>query len=52
MYKTMKIYYDKLTGEVITSMSYSVEKTIKFENDYATLKDLNSRTKESIGLMV
>jgi hypothetical protein len=52
MYKLMKIYYDKMTGEVIWYVKYFHQAIIDFDHDYEVVKELNERVKESIGLLV
>lgn len=52
MYKIMKIYYDKVTGEVIWSVSHNQDITVDFDRDYSTMKVLNERVKESLELMI
>lgn len=48
----MKIYYDKITGERIWDMSYNQQTKVDFNHDYEVVRELNVRTKESIGLLV
>lgn len=52
MYRVMKIYYDKVTGEVVWNVSYNEDVTVDFDRDYETVKTLNERTKESLALLV
>lgn len=52
MYKLMKIYYDKTTGDRIWDVSYNQDTVVNFDHDYETVIDLNSRVKDSIGLLV
>jgi hypothetical protein len=52
LYKTMKIYYDIVTGERIWDNSYNQSTTIDFNHDYAVVGELKVRVKESIGLLV
>ncbi|PAE21956.1 hypothetical protein [Robertmurraya siralis] len=51
-YKVMKIYYDKVTGEVLFDQAYNYVPVLNFDNDYANLTSLKQRTKESIALLV
>lgn len=52
MYKIMKIYYDKVTGERLWDNSFNDNTLIDFDRDYEVVKELNNRVKESIGLLV
>lgn len=52
MYKTLKIYYEKETGEIIHQAFYNYEIKPNLDSDYANLIALNSRVKESIALLV
>lgn len=52
MYKIMKIYYDKTTGEQLWAASYNQSTTVDFDHDYNNVIDLKSRDKDSIGLLL
>ncbi len=52
MYKVRKIYYDKVTGEIVWNVSYNQETEVNFDRDYETINVLNERSKESLKLMV
>lgn len=52
MYKVMKIYYDKITGEILHQSSYGYVTEPNFDDDYENLFSLNSRVRESIALLV
>ncbi|MDF1510832.1 TolA protein [Bacillus phage vB_Bacillus_1020A] len=52
MYKVAKIYYVKTSGEVIHQSRYNFNLEPNFDEDYESFKSLNSRTKESIALLV
>ncbi|MFZ0576878.1 MAG: hypothetical protein WAM41_05150 [Psychrobacillus psychrotolerans] len=52
MYKIMKIYYDKVTGEVVWNVSYNQDMPVDFDHDYATVKTLSERTKESMDFLI
>lgn len=52
MYKIMKIYYDKVTGEVVWGVSYNQDIIVDFDHDFSTMKVLNEREKESMELML
>lgn len=52
MYKVMKIYYDRSTGEVLHTSSYNYIVEPDFDADYEVILSLKERAKESINLLV
>lgn len=52
MYKVRKLYYDKVTGEIIWNVSYNQEIDVDFDRDYDTVGVLNERRKDSLALIV
>lgn len=52
MLGTAKVYYDLLNGEGLSHQSYGREVEIDFEHDYQSIKDLNDRVKNTVGLII
>lgn len=48
-----KVYYDKVSGKVIHQQGYNFQGFIKttLQQDYQSIKDLNSRSIDTIGLV-